>query len=1134
MADRAHILCRGEGRLLLKVAASAAFAMCLSQAALADSVSVSSEGGYARLLFTLTPAAHATTASTDGALTITFDRKVALDPQALAQGLPAYISAVRGDADGKAFHLALAQRVRVHASAVGERVAVDLAPASFAGTPPDLPQPPPKVSAPVDPASLAAVKVRSGAYQNFTRLVFDWPKVVPYSVFPGAGKLTVRFNALARPDFTALLRQAPPWVKNAAWHIDGKSIVIEFETDQASGFHDFRDGPRVVIDVLAPKTDADAYAPPGGAKAKITPLAANTPKTGGVTTAQAQAVASAAAKLNGTPAPAPAAATPAPAPQKTAQAAPAPATPAAPTTPPAPTATALTAAPPPPADPNAAQGKLTRDGAVMTFAGASRRGSAVFLRGMTAWIVLQDAPPLDAAKLKAQLGTFPDAVEASSGGGVSILRIALKEPEQIAAFADGSNLKVVIAPQVSPNATAIGFARNQDDATHSSMSTLLPGATRTVDLIDPVAGDSLVLVPAAAGRAMMDERSYVEFQALQTASGLVLVPFIDDLSVAIDTTRVTITHKGGLSLTPPTMPVADSPAALARNGVGPCYLDFASWSRIQGGSFLATERRLTAGIARLKPEDANHARLKLARFYLANGFAAETLGLIHLMQAADPALQSDRQLLTMRAAADLQMGRLRDAHNDLAATEFDGDRHAALWRGLIETALENWNDAQTDLARANPVLHLYPAEWQARVRLATAEAALGRGHLEIADAALARLPDSLPRDLTIAAELARARLYAAENRGKEAATLFAAVEKSGDDYQASRSIYYRVEAGLAADTMAPKAAIAELEKLRFRWRGDALEMKTLRKLSALYFAQKRWREGLHTLRLAAQNFPGDDLARQAQDDMRAAFVSLFLRGQADKIPPVEALSLFYDNLDQTPIGADGDEMIRRMADRLVAVDLLGPASDLLKYQIDKRLDGVARAQVAAKLAAIYLMDKKPQAALDAIRATQISALPDDVGHQRLLIEARALCDLKHYDDALDMLAVDKADDTARLRADIYWQGGQWANAAKAAEDALGNHWSDPAPLSQQDRDVAMRAAVAYSLANDETSLDRLRERFAPKMKAGPDAGAFDVVSARIDAHGIAFRDAAAQVASIDTLQSLMKDIHARGAGARTN
>ncbi|HEX4293188.1 MAG TPA: hypothetical protein VHZ29_03575 [Rhizomicrobium sp.] len=1100
------------------IAGSAIALVSIIAPAKADSVATSTEGGYARLLFTLTPAAHATTSTEGGALTIGFDRKVTFDPASLAQSLPVYISSARADADGKTFHFALAQRLRVHASAVGEKIAIDLAPASFAGTPPDLPQPPVKTAAPIDPASLAALKVRAGAYQNFTRLVFDWTKQVPYSVFPGLGKLTIRFDALAKPDFSALLRQTPPWVKNAAWRIEGKAIVVEFETDQASGYHDFRDGTRVVLDVLAPKTDADAYAPPGTAKVKPTPLAA---KTNAVTSAQAQVIASAAAKLAGN-----SAAPVAPAPVQK----PAPQTPAAASPPPA-AATPAPAAPQ--ADPTPAEGKLTRDGAVMIFAGASRRGSAVFMRGMTAWIVLQDAAALDAAKLKAQLGTFPDAVEASSGSGVSVLRITLKQPEQIAAYTDGSNLKVVIAGQVTPNATSIGFARNQDDATHSSMTTLLPGATRAVNLVDPVAGDQLILIPAAAGRAMSDERSYVEFQSLQTASGLVLVPFVDDLSVAIDTTRVTITHKGGLSLTPPTMPVADSPAALARNGGGPSYLDFNAWSRIQGGSFLATERRLGAAIARLKPEDANHARLKLARFYLANGFAAETLGLVKLMQAADPALQSDRQLLTMRAAADLEMGRLRDAHNDLAATQFDGDRHAALWRGLIETALEDWNDAQADLDRAGPVLHLYPKEWQSRARLATAEAALGRNHLEIADAALARLPADLPQPLMIAAQLERARLYAAENR-KDAAQLFTAVEKSGDERQAARAVFYRVNAGLAAGTLSSAGAIAELEKLRFRWRGDALEMKTLRKLSALYFARAHWREGLRTLRLAAQSFPGDDTARQAQDDMRAAFVNLFLKGQADKISPVEALSLFYDNLDQTPIGPEGDEMIRRMADRLVAVDLLGPAADLLKYQVDKRLDGVARAQVATKLAGIFLMDRKPELALDEIRATAISTLPDDVGHQRMLIEARALCDLKRYDDALDMIAVDKADDTARLRADIYWQGGQWAMAGKMAEDALGPRWSDTAPLGENDRGEVMRAAIAYSLANDETSLDRLRAHFAPKMKSTPDATGFEIVSQRIDAHGVAFRDAAAQVASIDTLQSFMKDIRAQSAAARTN
>jgi len=1112
-----------------RVFATALLLCSTSVTARADSFSTTTENGYVRLLFNLTPQAHVTATAAGSVLTIGFDRKVTIDPASLAQSLPTLISSARADADGETFHFALSQPVKVHSSASGDKIAVDLAPAASEGTTPDLPPPPSKVAAPVDPASLESLKVRAGVYKGFTRVVFDWPKSVPYSAFAGVGKLSIRFGALARPDFSALVLQSPPWVKNAAWHIDGKGILVEFETDQASGYHDFRNGPRVVLDVLAPKTDADAYVPPGG-KVKPVLVAENGAKPNAVSDAQAQAIADTAAKLAGknaaTPPQTAAKQTPPPAAQQTAAAA------APQTADPSPVNATPSASVPMDSlgDP---QGKLTHEGAVVTFPDAGRKGSAVFMRGMTAWVVLQDAPPLDAARLKAQIGGFSDQVEASSGNNVTTLRLTLKQPEEIAAFADGSNLKVVIAPHVTPNAVAIGFARNQEDPAHSSLTTLLPGATRLVEIVDPVAGDRLILVPAAAGHAALSERSYAEFAALKSASGLVLTPYSDDLSVSVNAARVTITRNGGLSLSPPAAPVADSPAALANSKAGPAYLDFAAWSRTQGGSFLSTERSLRAAIARLPDESANRARLALARFYLANDFSAETLGQIALMQQANPALQSDRQLQVMRAAADYGMGRYRDAHNDIAGTAFDNDPHAALWRGLAEAALENWTDALSDLQRAVPILHLYPKSWQARARIATAKAGIGSKHLEIADAALARVSDDLPQPLMLETQLARAQLYAAEDN-KAAVPLFTVIENGGNEKLAAEAIYDRVNASLADGSMSAPAAIAELEKLRFRWRGDGLEIKTLRKLGALYFSRQHWREGLRTLRIAAQNFPNDDAARPAQDDMRAAFVNLFLRGQADKIPPVEALSLFYDNIDLTPIGPEGDDMIRRMSDRLVAVDLLGPAADLLKYQVDKRLDGVARAQVATTLAGIYLLDKKPELALNTIRATQVSGLPDDIGHKRMLLEARALAGLKRWTDALDMVSVDQQADTARLRADIYWDSGNWAVAGQEAEQAVDKRWSDAAPLDENDRREVMRAAVAYSLANDETSLDRLRAHFTAKMKSTPDANAFQVVSDRIDAHGAAFRDAAAQIASVDTLKSFMKDIRAQTVVARLN
>ena len=50
------------------------------------------------------------------------------------------------------------------------------------------------------------------------------------------------------------------------------------------------------------------------------------------------------------------------------------------------------------------------------------------------------------------------------------------------------------------------------------------------------------------------------------------------------------------------------------------------------------------------------------------------------------------------------------------------------------------------------------------------------------------------------------------------------------------------------------------------------------------------------------------MTRQIQDQASAAFDFLYLGGKADALPPVEALSLFYDFRDLMPVGRRGDEI----------------------------------------------------------------------------------------------------------------------------------------------------------------------------------------------------------------------------------
>ena len=150
---------------------------------------------------------------------------------------------------------------------------------------------------------------------------------MPYAVFPGAGNITIRFEAMVRPDFASFEHVSPPWVKEAGWRVENKGTVIEFQTDSSSGYHDFRDGNKIVLDILAPKSDAATYNPPGtekGDKPKITKLGASN----AATAAQAGTIADTAAKLKADAPPSqaatkpPAPVTPSLAPAATAAAAP--------------------------------------------------------------------------------------------------------------------------------------------------------------------------------------------------------------------------------------------------------------------------------------------------------------------------------------------------------------------------------------------------------------------------------------------------------------------------------------------------------------------------------------------------------------------------------------------------------------------------------------------------------------------------------------------------------------------------------------------------------------------------------------------------------------------------------------------
>lgn len=385
----------------------------------------------------------------------------------------------------------------------------------------------------------------------------------------------------------------------------------------------------------------------------------------------------------------------------------------------------------------------------------------------------------------------------------------------------------------------------------------------------------------------------------------------------------------------------------------------------------------------------------------------------------------------------------------------------------------------------------------------------------------------VPQDMKPAIDVLRGRIAEGLGRKDDALKDYRSAVASTDRKAAAQGRLREIELEFSSGDMSRKDVIGALETLTTVWRGDETETEGLRLLAHLYTLDGRYRDAFHVMKAALLAHPNSDTTRKIQDEAAATFDALYLQGKGDAMPPIEALGLFYDYRELTPIGRRGDEMIRKLADRLVSVDLLDQAAELLQHQVDHRLQGAARAQVAGKLATIYLMNRKPERALAALQKTRSADLANELRDHRLLLEARALSELGRHELALELITNMQTREATRLRADILWAGKHWREAAEQIELLYGERWKQFAPLDETERSDILRAAIGYALSGESISLTRLREKYAAKMAEGPDGRAFDVVSAPIGTSNAEFKDVARRVASIDTLGAFLKDIRAR-------
>lgn len=783
------------------------------------------------------------------------------------------------------------------------------------------------------------------------------------------------------------------------------------------------------------------------------------------------------------------------------------------------------------------------DRVVLSFDWTAPVGAAVFRRGEAVWIVFDTAARMDLSGAKA-LGPAESAHWAA-GPDYTVVRLKAAENLPVAAVADANGWKVTIggAPQAASGVEVV-----RDDQGSNALVARMAGATRTVWLTDPMVGDRFAAVTALApGKGFADRRETVDLTLLPTAQGLAIESRIDNLSIAAEGDLVTLNRPGGLTLSAPSAALEAAAAEDHAPQKAPHPgLILAEWAAPTDGGFTARYRDLQAKAAEETaqagedPRAPVEARMALARFLVGSGLAYEAIGLLNALVKTAPNMLGEPEVRGLRGAARAQIGRLDEAQADFSGASVAGDPATKVWLGYIAAEHGDWVGARQAFAAGAGVIDDFPAEWRARFGAAHALAALETGDMTAASSLLEySFSQNASAADQLSARLVQARMFELEGQTDRAARVYQAVSRAPLDGIATPAKLGLVRIGLAKGTMKPDAAAAELESLKWRWRGDATELAVIRTLGGLYLSQGRYREALDTLRGAGKRMSQLPGAAEIQSDLNEAFKSLFLDGMADGLQPIQALALFYDFRDLTPIGADGDEMVRRLARRLIDVDLLKQAAELLKYQVDNRLEGVAKAQVATDLAAVYLMDRQPEAALQALWGSRTTLLPTAMNTERRALEARALMDLGRFDHALELLDSDNGPAAREVRADIFWKQEKWAQAAGLYEARLGERYKDTAtPLAPEEEARLLRAGIGYSLGRDAGALARLSRNYQPFVARARNADGLRIALDGLDGMGGTATpgDFAALAAGVDTFNgwvtAMKSDIKKKTGGNR--
>ena len=730
---------------------------------------------------------------------------------------------------------------------------------------------------------------------------------------------------------------------------------------------------------------------------------------------------------------------------------------------------------------------------------------ATFTRNGKIWVVFDHQNKFDIDMLKSEAKQMAKEIYALPHPGGSILVIEPAPGVKHSLRQEGLLWILDLYTGKSPDFKITNYTifTQFDSLKNSYLFIPTPASGNILSFIDPEIGDIItVSTTSKLGQGIEQAYNYPDFDVLQASQGLAFVLNTSDIVVNRGNSGVTIKALGrGLNITHNLNKLKKMHQRTTNVETTSSNIFDLQISKEYNEMSLdeVTESYKKQIIAAL-PSEKNALRIKLAQYYIHHGLGPDALFILNQMRKLDiPEAKTDH-FFALSGIANFIARRYKNAIEDFSTGNIPNTDEGVFWRTIAKSANEYSEENNAVIFAHVSVMRDYPQAIKDEISIIAAKNAIATGDdltsqnfIDTLNSVPERIKNLDPQITYLNAQKLEMQGYM-RNAVKQYKNLL-------NSDSAMFSAYARLRYTTLAEILnfiTIDEAIAELEKLRFAWGERTFKVKVLNQLAKLYLKNNDYYNTLRVLN--DEGFLVDEIEKkQVAKKMIKIFEDVFIGNHADTIlSPIKALALYQDFKWLAPLSSKHYQIIQKLADRLVAVDLLPRAQELLLSLLYKPdVPHEDQAKIGARLAIIYLFENKPSFAIEAIEATNFVDIPEGLKSQRNIIASRALSDLGRVNDALALIKDDSSANAILRKFEIYWNSQDWDKASNTIKQLI----EEPTPgkeLSTQQINYILDWATTLKRAGKETVLIRLKNKFEPYFKGTAHQSAFNVLTNHLE------------------------------------